>query len=178
MNANRRTVLHDLLTLDQKASLEAIYLAKEVATDQLRRAPNALADIVDAFHAATGRTDIDAALLLRYMFNRRKAKDWPRLCGHAQRFKPVANVLSPCEQAQLKTIYESLDITSDDLLFSAGLIRRIAQQFRVATGKVVLGSILIAVIVAKRRRGDWVRIRTGDVPFADIAQVARDHKTA
>lgn len=176
MGQNSRVILQDLLTPDEKASLEAIYLSKGVASDQLRRAPHVLAEIVDAFHAATGR-DIDAGLLLRYIFNRRKLKDWPRLRKRAKRFEPIASLLSVIELAALKAIYESLDETSDNLLFSAGMLRRIAQRFREATGNAVAGSVLVAVIVAKRKRAEWVCIRKGDRAFADIAEVERKHKS-
>ena len=75
MSNGDRVVLKNLLTPDEKESLEAIYLSKEVATDQLRRAPTVFAEITEAFYAATGRADIEAGLLLRYIFNRRKQKD-------------------------------------------------------------------------------------------------------
>jgi len=169
--------LSSLLTPDQKESLEAIYLSKEVATDQLRRAPSVLAEIVDAFHAATGRTDIDPGLLLRYIFNRRKLKDWPRLGKRAHRFVSVVGELTERQTAALRIVYESLDETSDKLLFSTALIRRIASMFRESTGTAVAGSLLVAVIVAKRKRGEWVRIRSGERSFGDIAEVVRKHRT-
>lgn len=178
MSRNSRVILQDLLTLDQKASLEAIYLSHEVATDQLRRAPDVLADILGTFHAATARVEIDAGLLLRYMFNRRKLKDWPRLKKRAKKFEPVESMLSAIELAALQKVYESLDETSDNLLFSAGMIRRVAQQFRELTGNAVPGSVLVAVIVSKRKRGEWVCLRKGEKAFGDIGEVTREYKSA
>lgn len=178
MNRGKRVILKTLLTEDQKASLEAIYLSCEVPTDQLRRAPTVLAEILDAFHAATGRYEIDASLLLRYMFNRRKAKDWPRLGKRAEKFEPVETILSTSELSALQGLYEDMDETADNLQFSAGMLRRVAQQFREVTGNTVPGSVLVAVIVAKRKRGQWVCLRKGVKAFSDIGEVAKNYKTA
>lgn len=178
MSRSSRVILKDLLTADQKASLEAIYLSREVATDQLRRVPAILAEILDAFHAATGRIEIDASLLLRYIFNRRKLKDWPRLGKRAEKFEPVESMLSASQLSALQGIYEGMDETADNLLFSAGMLRRIAQQFREATGSAVPGSVLVAVIVAKRKRGQWVCLRKGQKAFGDIGEAAKKYKTA
>lgn len=178
MSRNSRVILQDLFTPDHKSSLQAIYLSREVASDQLRRAPNVLADILNAFHSATGRLDIDASLLLRYIFNRRKCKDWPCLKTRARKFEPVDSLLSGAQLTALQRVYESLDETADNLLFSAGMMRRIAQEFREATGDVVPGSILVAVIVAKRKRAEWVCLRKGERAFGDIGEVARKYKTA
>jgi len=175
MKPTGRTALMYLLSPDEKESLKAIYLSKEVASDQLRRAPSVLAEILEAFWMATGRTEIDAGLLLRYIFNRRKNNDWPRLGSRASRFAPVETMLTSTQLVALQRIYESMDTTSDTLLFSTGLMRRVASMFREATGAVVAGSVLVAVIVAKRKRGEWVCIRTGPSEFADIAEVARKH---
>jgi hypothetical protein len=174
LRSNGRVALRRRLSADEKEALEAIYLSREVATDQLRRAPGVLADIVDAFHAATGRTDVDAALLLRYVVNRRKDKDWPRLGNRAQRFAPVTSHLTPSQLSALRTVYETFDQTSDELMFSPRLMRRIAGMFREATGTTVPGSVLVAVTIAKRKRGEWPCIRTSDRAFADIPTVARN----
>jgi hypothetical protein len=178
MTRTRRVVLKDLLTPDQKESLEAIYLSREVASDQLRRDSDALGGIVDTFRAATGREDIDAGLLLKYIFNRRKGKDWPRLGVRAKRFEPVEKLLSSSELSALEEVYQGLDETSDNLMFSTAMMRRVAQLFREATGQSRPGSVLVAVIVAKRKRRQWIRIREGDRAFADIADVARKYGSA
>lgn len=166
-----KTVLAHLLNPEEKECLEAIYLSKEVATDQLRRTPDVLAEILDGFHAATSRTEISSGLLMRYIFNRRKKKDWPRLGLRARKFTPVTELLTPSQTATLRQIYEALDLTSDELLFSAGMMRQIATMFHERTGVAIKGSVLVAFIVAKRKRGAWVKIRT-ERPFGDIGEVA------
>lgn len=176
MTKTHRIVLKDLLTPDQKESLEAIYLSQEVASDQLRRDSVALGGIVDTFQAATGREDIDAGLLLRYIFNRRKQKDWPRLGARAKQFEPVEKLLTSPELAALETVYQQMDETSDNLLFSTAMMRRVAERFREATGQSRPGSVLVAVIVAKRKRRQWVRLREGNRAFADIAKVAKEFR--
>jgi len=74
----KKQCIGDLLDPDvEKPVLEQLYLERGVATDQLRRAPQVLMQITDAFNHITGH-NIDPGLLLRYIINRRKQADWPR----------------------------------------------------------------------------------------------------
>lgn len=175
MPTSSKINLKNLLAPDEKQSLEAIYTSKGVPSDQLRRLPSVLAEIVEAFHAATGRTDLDPGLILRYMLNRRKDGDWPKLGAGARRLKPVTETLTAQQLEALRTIYESINVPSDEFLFSAKLMARIATEFRKATGAAIPGSLLVAAIMAKRKRGDWVRIRPVQESFADIEVVHKTH---
>ena len=169
--ARTRTFIKDLLHPDvEKPALEQLYLAHGVATDQLRRAPQVLREITESFNHIAGR-DLDQGLLLRYMINRRKQKDWPTLGGTARKFDSVLDELTPSQMETLRQIYLELDIPSDEFLFQTDLTRRIENRFRGLTGTRVPGYTLVAVIVAKRKRGLWVKIR--DEGFGDIGQLAQ-----
>jgi len=159
----------------EKPILEALYIQHGVASDQLRRDPAALASITATFNRLTSR-DLDQGTLLRYIFNRRKndGGDWPNLGSRAKKFQPVGELLTPAQIEVLRQIYEKLDIPSDEFLFQPKLTNEIAQQFMAATGEAVSPSLLVALIVSKRKRGEWCRIREQvDAAFSDIDEVAK-----
>jgi hypothetical protein len=174
-----KTSLKDLLDREtEKPVLEQLYLNCRVATDQLRRAPEVLNAITAAFNRVTSH-NFQPGTLLRYMLNRRKEKDWPGLDGHARKFPPAGSLLSPNQLEVLKRLYTSLDVTSDEFLCRPRLAQQIAQEFAAVTGVHLAPQTLIAVIVAKRKRGEWPTIREAAEqerrPFSDIDEVARHH---
>ena len=165
-----RTSIRDLLHPDdEKPVLEQLYIAHGVAADQLRRAPDVLMEITDAFNHFTGR-DIDPGLLLRYVINRRKQADWPKLGAKARKFDSVLNELTSAQLEILRQIYLDLDVPSDQFLFKVKYARDIEQRFHGLSGIKIPGYKLVAVIVAKRKRGLWVKIR--DEGFGDVEQLA------
>lgn len=153
----------------EKPVLEQLYVAHGVATDQLRRESHVLFQIRDSFNHLTGH-HFDADTLLRYMFNRRKQSDWPTLGKSAKKLDSVLNELTPPQLAALKQIYLDLDIPSDEFLFDPKRTREIADRFQRFTETTIRGYVLVAVILAKRKRGLWVRIR--EDAFSDIAELA------
>ncbi len=160
-----RRPIKDLLDRDvEKPLLEKIYETNAVATGQLRRDPVTLLRITAGFNNLTSR-NLDPDTLLRYMFNRRKAADWPRLGKKAKKFVSVLDLLTDSQLAILKRIYIDLDETSDNILFSPEAMDAIAQRFHGLAGKHIPGYQLVAVIFAKRKRGAWVKIRED---FADV----------
>lgn len=164
-----RKPIKDLLDPEvEKPVLERLYVNFGVATDQLRRTPETLAQITSVFNRLTSR-NLDSKMLLRYMINRRKAKDWPRLGTAARKLESVLNLLNDSQLDVLRKIYLDLDVPSDELLFDPKLMQTIAKRFEGLSGTRINGPILISAIVAKRKRGLWVKIRE---PFADIEAIA------
>lgn len=151
----------------EKPLLEAIYDEYGVATDQLRRQPQILRRITDAFNRIASR-DFEPRELLRYMINRRKAGDWIRLGGRARRFPPLYFALPEQQVERLKQIYLSLDLPSDEFLFRPREMARLSDLFFAATGRRVAGATLVGLIVARRKRGEWPTIRTA---FGDIGDI-------
>jgi hypothetical protein len=150
-----------------KDTLEGLYLTHAVATDQLRRDPETLSVITRTFNQLTGRND-SSSDLLSYMMNRRKGADWPRLGSAAKQFEPVTDTLTDEQLEALRRIYVTMDIPSDQYVCRATLAKQIADSFESITGTRIAAQILVAVIVAKRKRGVWVRIRDA---FGDLDQV-------
>lgn len=151
----------------EKPILEAIYVEHGIPLDQLRRVPEILGEITRSFNRLTSR-DFSAGELLRYMINRRKNKDWPRLGSGATRLEGAANVLSNTEIEHLRTVYLSMDLPSDEFLYRPAKTAEIEARFARASGIRIPGGVLVAVIIAKRKRGEWVRIRD---EFGDIGDI-------
>jgi hypothetical protein len=170
----QKSSLKDLLDREvEKPILEELYIQHGVTVDQLRtRDPQTLHEIVAAFDRMTSR-DFSTNLLLRYMMNRRKQADWPTLGKKAKKFESVINILSSSQLAALKQIYFDLDTPSDELLFRTDIRKKISDRFEGLTGAKYSSSTLVAVIMAKRKRGLWIRIREA---FGDIAQISRQSR--
>jgi hypothetical protein len=81
------------------------------------------------------------------------------------------NELTSGQLETLKQIYLDLDVPSDEFLFDPNLMRKVARRFEGLTGTRYDAPILIAAIVAKRKRGLWVKIRE---PFADVEAIVDD----
>ena len=156
------------LALDQKLCLQELYILHAVATDQLHRAAGVLARITTTFNAMCD-TAYDAETLLRYMINRRKNRDWPKLGPRARTFEPAYLLLTDHQIKVLEDIYVNLDIPSDEYLFSPDFARSLVKEFGERTGTIVPAATLIAVIFAKRKRGEWICIREA---------VAKENKSA
>ncbi|MBW8017989.1 MAG: hypothetical protein FVQ82_17605 [Planctomycetes bacterium] len=167
MSRNRKSI-KDLLDGEiEKPILEGLYLEYGVATDQLQRKPEILIRITRAFNRITSHA-FDSGTLLRYMVNRRKQKDWPRLGVSAKKFESVLNLLTSDQLFTLKQIYLDLDIFSDEFLFEPELKQKLEERFAGLTGTHIPGYKLVAAIVAKRKRGEWLRISED---FGDIEMV-------
>ncbi len=168
----------DLLDREtEKPALEKLYLRFRVATDQLRRCPEVLGAIADGFERLVSRR-IDPGTLLRYMFNRRKAADWPKLGEHAKRFSTSLLDLLPAACVDsLKRIYVSINIPLDEYIFRPKLGAELAHRYVAETGSTESDSVLVAVMMAYRKRGNWPTIREATAeklrPFGDIDEVAR-----
>lgn len=174
-----RKAIRDLLDGPEKQALEKLYLSYRVATDQLRRCPDVLRAIADGFERVTSRR-IDAGTLLRYMINRRKDSDWPKLGANAKRFGTSLTDLLPMPLVEtLKQIYVAIDIPVDEYLFRRKLVAELERRYMAATNSNESGDVLVPVMMAFRKRGSWPTIREATAeklqPFADIDEVAQKH---
>jgi hypothetical protein len=177
--------IKDLLSAQEKKSLETIYKRYKVPTDQLRRSPDVLHAIAAAFERVESRR-IEPGMLLRYMFNRRKKVDWPKLGKRAQKFESLLNLLPPSQLAALEKIYEQIAKPVDLYQFRPALMRELATEFHRRTGVSEDGEVLVAVMTARRKRGLWPALfddaqaqEKSDArgSFGDIVEVHRKHKS-
>ena len=174
--------ISDLLDKEERHALEALYTAFRVATDQLRRAPDVLQAIAEGFERTTSRR-IDTGTLLRYMLNRRKAGNWPKLGKTAQRFgTSLLDMLPAAAIESLKQVYVTIDIPLDEYLFRRKLVAELERRFATVAGSSESGDTLVAVMMALRKRGLWPTIREATAeqlrPFGDIDDVVKRHAAA
>lgn len=164
------------LNPEDKYTLQQIYVAYQTPTDQLRRNPELLKSIAEAFTLASGLV-IEPGALLRYMFNRRKNKDWPKLGDRALKFQPPTKTLVKEDIDTLRQIYQKLTIPVDEYLFTDKFVHKLSDLFTKATGKIVGGWQLAAVMMSKRKSGEWVKSTDKTPltakPFSDIMEVVR-----
>ena len=133
--------------------------------------------IADGFERVTSRR-IDTGTLLRYMLNRRKDADWPKLGAKAERFSTSLVDLLPAACVDvLRRIYVAMDIPLDEYLFRRKLVAALEQRYAAEARSSESGDVLVAVMMAYRKRGLWPTIREATPeklrPFADIDEVAK-----
>lgn len=169
------------LNPQDKLCLEELYLRYAIATDQLDRNRVVLGRITSAFRRLTGR-DEDTKELLRYMINRRKNKDWPRLGERARRFPAALKELLEGEIGILSSIYTAINVPLDEYLLRDNLPRQLTDAFTARTGRFLPASTLVAAMMAHRKRGllpcleEEKTAAAQNQPFADIDDVDRKHR--
>jgi hypothetical protein len=112
------------------------------------------------------------------MTTKRKQKLWVRFDGDHEPQPDLAQQFSNEEWATLTEIYEDTlvaqDVGSDNLAFDDNLAACVSNEFRRRTGRSVPGRVLLAAIMDRRKRGEWVKLGAGagGIEFSDIDQVA------
>ena len=167
--------------------LKELYLQKGIPSDQYAKRPVDLAEFIAQWNAMSERNDT-AGEVLHYIKSKRRHKLWPTFGGMHQRMAEWQDgVLYPAEWEALRAVYEAklvpLGMGSDNLAYDEALAKQCAQEFARLTGRIVSGQTLLALIMAKRKRGDWITLsklnheahKSGDTPsigFGDIDQIA------
>jgi|WetSurMetagenome_2_1015567.scaffolds.fasta_scaffold18175_3 hypothetical protein len=163
---------------DEARLFDVIYVANGVFSDRYPKNPPLWRQFTDQWNALTGRNDTPEDIQ-HYMVTRRK---WgghpdgklPCLGGAGRKDYPEpANDLSAEEIAKLGEICLAIGEGSDNLAFDSGLADEVGRRFAAATGRGVAVHVLIRIIFAKRKRGEWVKVgRMPTGPFGDMDQVA------
>jgi hypothetical protein len=175
MASNRRAIP---LSRGEDQLLRDLYVERRIPSDQYRRRPEHLSQLVREWNVIANRSDT-AGGLLHYIITQRKQKqkNWPTFRGDYERLaSPPADLLSPGEWAALEDAYAevvlSLKIGSDNLAYDEHLAASLARAFHQRTNRSVPSRLLAAAIMAKRKRGECDWIKTNDRPFGDIDEVA------
>lgn len=181
MGVAAKKSMKGLLDPEEKRALEGIYNGFRVPTDQLRRCPDVLSAIAAAFERTTSR-NLPPGIMLRYMFNRRKEADWPKLGARAKKFQALLDLLPAEHLTALMKIYEEMKRPVDEFQFRPALARDLSDRFFKATGVSESGEVLSAVMTARRKRGLWPALfeekitEQAEKPFSDIAEVQKKFK--
>lgn len=180
MTYRTKTPIKDLLNPEEKKVLEELYLSYRVPTDQLRRCSDILILISSGFERLTSRR-LEPGHLLRYMFNRRKDKDWPKLGKRSKKFESLFDFLTKDQIEALKKAYEQIRKPVDDYQFNTTLANDLGKLFHKFTGSSERGELLVAVMTSHRKRGEWPTlfedVETGiNNSFGDIVEVQQKYK--
>ena len=159
----RRTTIG--LSPRHREILESLYLAFRIPSDQYQRRQQDLSKLVRRWNTLTERGDSPGEVL-HYIITKRKNSDWVRLDGDHKRLQTMPeDFLSPEEWEVLQAAYDEVVVEkglgSDTLAYDAELAKQIRREFSKHTGRVVNGSLLVAAIIAKRKRGEWVKLGPG-----------------
>ena len=157
---------------DERESLESLYVAYRIPTDQwIRRRPDMLTEFVSKFNKLVGRGFLQGEVL-HFMYTQRKNGCWPTFDGQHRKLPPLADdVLSSEEWEILRQEYESLAVGSDNFVFDDALRLHIEEVFAKRAGRIVLGAVLFSAIMKKRKRRLWAKVGTKTKGFSDVDAV-------
>jgi len=178
MNSRRKSIP---LSPHEREILWHLYLEFRIPSDQYRRRPSELTRFVRRWNILAERND-STGEVLHYIVTKRKNGEWATLDGDYHRLETMPDdFLSGHEWELLESVYGELlaaqGLGSDNLAYDDDLASRIGREFAKRARRVVSPSLLFAAIMAKRKRGDWVKIESRqrdvrDIGFRDIDQVA------
>jgi hypothetical protein len=161
--------------------LKHLYLEFRIPSDQYKRRPQFLDRFVRRWNALAERHDSPGEIL-HFIVTKRKNGEWVTLDGDYERLESMPDdFLSAEGWDHLREVYESIviarDIGSDTLAFDEGLAREVGREFAKRVGRVVHVGLLFAAIMAKRKRGEWLKIGRDkhgkpEIGFDDIDQIA------
>jgi hypothetical protein len=169
------------LSPDDDALLRHLYLEEGIPSDQYSRRSTDLVRFIGNWNRLAERNDT-AEDILHYIKTKRKKKLWVTFDGKHQTMPTITeDVLAAEEWVHLRSIYERLfivkDMGSDNLAYDAELARSVSREFARLSGRELSGQFLLAIIMVKRKRGDWPKINPDNskhkgVGFGDIDQIA------
>lgn len=167
------------LSASDDACLREMYVAWNIPTDQYKRRPEAAQRFIVFWYTWTGRTD-SWGEVLHYMMTKRKGGTWPCLGdGHERLADLPRRTLSDAEWRHLEAAYTAVVVQqlhgSDELLYSETVSAALSREFARLSGRVVSGSTLAGLVLARRKRGEWVTVvprELPDVGWGDMDQVA------
>jgi hypothetical protein len=145
--------------------LENLYREFRIPSDQYQRRQQDLARLVRRWNSLTDRGDSPGEVL-HYIITKRKNGDWVRLDGEHKRLRTMPeDFLSTEEWEILQEVYDERvvgqGVGTDALAYDNDLARQIQREFARRAGRAVEGSLLVAAIIAKRKRGEWTKLRPG-----------------
>ncbi|MBE3123557.1 MAG: hypothetical protein IMZ65_02005 [Planctomycetes bacterium] len=149
-----------------------LYTHYNIPSDQYKCRPDDWHRFVNSWNMLANRSD-EPGDLLRFLINGlRKNGRLPKLGKGHEKAQPVPeDVLKPEEWDHLRAVYRVIARGSDNFAFDANLANQLEQLFLAKAGRRVPSAFLVALIEAKRKRGEWERLGQGPIPFGDISAI-------
>ena len=171
------------LTSHDADLIRSHYLAVGIPVDQFAKRPQSVADaFLAGWNALSGRND-SWEDVRHYMMSQRKQKLWVVFNGQHRRMQELPDdTLSEEQWDILRELYLGLmgpdQLGSDNLAHDPNLGRTLANAFASATGRYEPPARLYALIMARRKAGEWLRVGRRNGPdrgigFSDIDEIAQ-----
>lgn len=156
--------------------LRALYVGKNIPTDQYPHRPDDLRELASNWNAICGRGESESDLL-HFMITKRKKGKWPKLGrSEAEKIKSIGIGLSQEELEQLDAIHEEFQIASDNFVLDKSLANRLQKEFAKRTGRIFPALPLAAAMIRRRKSGSLATLRpeskADESKFADFDEVA------
>ncbi|MBA4067555.1 MAG: hypothetical protein C0501_28370 [Isosphaera sp.] len=160
--------------------LRQLYLTYRIPSDQYKRRQPEAARFLFEWNRRADRDDCWEDIY-HYILTKRKQKKWPTLDGnHLPMPDPDWTTLPDDEWDALQESYAAVVLArglgSDALLYDADLSSELARDFARRSGRSVPSPLLTALVVSKRKKGEWIHLRVeeadDDLGFGDIDEVA------
>ena len=173
MGSRRRTIPLSEAEVDL---LKLIYLENRYPSDQYERRPAERRRFVAQWNELAERSDTPEEVI-HYIVTKRKAKKWVTFDGDYEKMGSMrSSLLTDDEWKSLKVAYAEIFVDrglgSDNLRYDRALGSELAKRFRALTAHAVNPSLLLALIEAKRKRGEWIKVGNRGLGFSDINEVA------
>ncbi len=160
------------------ALLQSLYLEFRIPSDQYKRRPRDAQRFLRRWNALSGRADLWEDVI-HFIITRRKRKRWVVLGDdYIPLAEPDWDTLNVAEWTALECAYRKVvlaqDIASDNLVYDPLLAAALAREFAALTGRSLPSAILIALVMSKRKRGEWARLTPTPegIGFSDMDEVA------
>ena len=157
--------------------MRQLYLAYGIPSDQYERRPAECRQFVASWNELSSRSD-SADEVMHYIITRRKRSKWVRFEGAHKRLDSMPkDFLSDAHWLALREAYTTVLVSrglgSDNIRFDAVLATELANEFKKLSGRTLPSSLLLAAIEAKRKRGEWLKLKDSKgIGFSDIDEVA------
>lgn len=166
------------LSCREVALLQDLYLEFRIPSDQYKRRPRAAARLLRRWNTASGRSDCWENVI-HYIISKRKQKKWVTFGdNYLQLAEPNWQVLNEQEWTALEQAYCEVllakDLASDNLVYDLNLATAVADRFAVLSGRAMDRMDLAALVMSKRKRGEWVRLKPNaesSLGFSDIDEI-------
>ena len=164
---------------EEDGVLRELYKQYRVPIEQYHQRPELKLEFTLTWNEATSRSDT-ADELFHYMVTRRKDSrggGWVRFDGtHHKLRNPAMSVFEDSEWEFLVAWLQQRRVTADQLATDSDLAGELAQNFSHHTGRAWAPNVIVAALIARRKRGLLPALPPptpddGDVGFADIDMV-------
>ncbi|HEY4259119.1 MAG TPA: hypothetical protein VGM98_03115, partial [Schlesneria sp.] len=150
----------------ERRFLEEAYVRRRIPLDQYEERPTELHALCEEWRSQFGRTEKDEDIF-HYMRTRRKngskkCGNWPKLGTNHEPAPTLPDLTAEQKEVLVEIYYEhvaDLGNGSDNIAYEPEVMAMIATEFLHRTGRGEIGSMLVGILTAMRKRGLLPKVR-------------------